>query len=365
MPLTFNARTRRILARDFAVVMGFNVVLAVVITVYGPAGFGLNLAYSLAIGTAIWLVVDLGRFALHPLGHLQGWRLLLLVLAATVLGYAAGNALVDVLRGLPPLHTWRMSRKGPSGFFVMSLAAGAALVYYFMSREQLATTRLEKEQAEKLAAQARGQATEAQLTLLQSQLEPHMLFNTLANLRALIQTDPPRATAMLDRLNDYLRATLAASRTLTPTLTHSLGAEFERLRDYLELMRVRMGERLAYELDLPQSLRSAAVPPLLLQPLVENAIKHGLEPKVAGGRLVVRAQQSGQRLVLHVQDDGIGLPQGHNAPPHGFGLTQVRERLRTRYGADATFSIANNVHFTAASIEFPLENAPAEGILPL
>jgi signal transduction histidine kinase len=343
-PLLANARARRTLARDFLLVTGFNVVLASVISFYGHQAFAESLAYSLAIGTSIWLIVDLGRFWIHPLGHVQGWPLAVLVLVGTVLGYVAGNTLVDVASGRAPLHAWRTAPMAVSGFFIMSLTAGAALVYFFMSREQLASVRLEK-------ADAQRQASEAQLKLLQSQLEPHMLFNTLANLRALIATDPERATAMLDRLNDYLRATLAASRAPT----HSLAAEFERLRDYLELMRVRMGSRLRYELDLPAALRDAPVPPLLLQPLVENAIKHGLEPKVSGGLLRVQAQQNGQRLVLQVQDDGIGLPSDHTSnASSGFGLAQVRERLSTSYGSDATFSIASYADNTRASIEFSL-----------
>jgi LytS/YehU family sensor histidine kinase len=127
--------------------------------------------------------------------------------------------------------------------------------------------------------------TEARLKLLEAQLEPHMMFNTLANLRVLIATDPPRAQAMLDHLIAYLRATLGGARAAL----HPLADEFARLADYLEIMAVRMGPRLAFALDLPEALRGVPVPPLLLQPLVENAIRHGLEPQVAGGHIGVRA----------------------------------------------------------------------------
>ena len=117
-----------------------------------------------------------------------------------------------------------------------------------------------------------------------------MLFNTLANLRALIGVDPPAAQHMLDRLNAYLRATLNASRATQ----HPLSAEFARLADYLELMALRMGPRLQVTLDLPDALADVPVPPLLLQPLVENAIQHGLEPRVQGGALTVRAWRQGE-----------------------------------------------------------------------
>ena len=130
-----------------------------------------------------------------------------------------------------------------------------------------------------------------------------MLFNTLANLRVLIGLDAPRAQAMLDHLNAYLRATLGASRAPW----HPLSAEFDRLADYLALMAVRMGPRLQVVLDLPDELRRLPLPPLLLQPLVENAIKHGLEPKVAGGRIEVGARRDGDMLELSVRDSGVGI----------------------------------------------------------
>src|SRR4029078_471767 len=133
--------------------------------------------------------------------------------------------------------------------------------------------------------------------LLETQLEPHMLFNTLANLRALIGADPRQAQVMLDHMIAYLRATLNASRSTT----HSLQAEFDRLRDYLELMAIRMGPRLEYSLQLPPELEHTRVPALLLRPLVENSILHGLEPKVEGGRIAVSARREGNQLVLEVK----------------------------------------------------------------
>jgi LytS/YehU family sensor histidine kinase len=155
-----------------------------------------------------------------------------------------------------------------------------------------------------------------------------MLFNTLANLRVLIGTDPVRATAMLDRLNDFLRATLTASRTEASAGRHTLADEFARLRDYLELMAVRMGPRLRYTLDLPAALAAQPVPPLLLQPLVENSIRHGLEPGLQGGEIRVVARHEGADLVLEVSDTGVGCEP---SPTPGFGLSQVRERLATAY----------------------------------
>jgi LytS/YehU family sensor histidine kinase len=185
-------------------------------------------------------------------------------------------------------------------------------------------------------AQAGEQATQSRLKMLETQIEPHMLFNTLANLQVLIDTDPGRAQLMLDHLIAYLRATLSASRANM----HPLRAEFDRLRDYLELMAIRMDTRLSFDLQLPPALASAAVPTLLLQPLVENAIRHGLEPKVQGGRITVRATREAAGLMLEVADTGVGLT--HGTPPHeSFGLAQVRERLRTRFGDGARLTLAD------------------------
>jgi LytS/YehU family sensor histidine kinase len=185
------------------------------------------------------------------------------------------------------------------------------------------------------AEAARRAAAETQLKLLESQLEPHMLFNTLANLRVLIASDPARAQAMLDRLIAFLRATLGASRSAM----HPLTTEFERIADYLALMQVRMGSRLQTRLTLPPELQAAAVPPLLLQPLVENSIKHGLEPKVGGGHIEVSARRDGTMLELGVQDSGVGLGDAGAAGGSTFGLQQVRERLRTLYGERATLAL--------------------------
>jgi sensor histidine kinase YesM len=195
--------------------------------------------------------------------------------------------------------------------------------------------------------------SDAKLKLLESQLEPHMLFNTLANLRVLIALDPERAQAMLDHLIAFLRATLAGSRHSA----HSLADEFARLQDYLELMKIRMGERLQTRLALPADLAAYQVPSLLLQPLVENAIKHGLEPNVDGGLIDVTASRQGDVLVIEVRDTGAGLSDPalrarpalndgdatNPAAASHFGLVQVRERLANLYGKTAALTLETAV----------------------
>jgi sensor histidine kinase YesM len=193
---------------------------------------------------------------------------------------------------------------------------------------------------------------EARLKLLESQLEPHMLFNTLANLRALIQTDTEFATKMLDRIVDYMRATLGGSRATM----HTLREEFERLDDYLDLMKLRMGERLNYTLYLCPELDNYLVPPFILQPLVENAIKHGLEPKIEGGRIFIVATIEGKMVSLEVNDTGTGANKDDLLNAKGFGWMQVSERLIATYGEKATINlVALEGYKTSAKISFPYE----------
>ncbi len=287
------------------------------------------LVYSLAIGCSIWLMIDFGRnlFASSSkTGWPQGHASWLLPLASVIAGYVMGTITADTWFGW---SSWSDDdpQTLPASLLITALA-GSAASYYFYTRSQSSylTARM---------TEASHQAAQARLKMLETQLEPHMLFNTLANLQALIDIDPARAQVMLTHLIAYLRATLSASRANT----HSLQLEFDRLRDYLELMSIRMGERMSFELQLPSTLANQAVPTLLLQPLVENAIRHGLEPKVQGGRVTVRALRSDTALTLEVADTGVGLTQP-DATHDGFGLSQVRDRLTTRYGDAARLAIA-------------------------
>jgi signal transduction histidine kinase len=321
--------------------------------------------YSFAIGNLIWLFIDGGRALLTrllhtPNGRWPGWPAMTAnIVLGTVGGYAAGTASVAWLLGHP------LGLLVPSASSaVLSLLTAVVATYFFYSRERL---HLEMAAAEA----ARRQALESQLSLLQSQLEPHMLFNTLANLRVLIGLDPARAQAMLDHLIGFLRVTLAASRVPR----HPLAAEFARLDDYLALMAIRMGERLQVQLDLPAELADLPVPPLLLQPLVENSIKHGLEPQVAGGLIHVSARREGDVLVLEVRDSGVGRAADATladpASPGGFGLTGVRERLAALYGpaasltlgdASSTAASAAGGSGTLAVVRLPMAGAPPDAV---
>jgi len=351
------------LLRGFLQVTAFCLVVAVVTTTIWPEdGYWLQVGYAMSIGTFIWLPIELGRFVfLRPgeTGWPKGWRGIALTAIGILIGFFVGSLVSQALFGGGPLQGFMEGRRNRYTSLIITMACGVIGSYFFHSRGQRAALDARINAVERDAA-------EAKLKLLETQLEPHMLFNTLANLRVLIATDPPRAVAMLDRLNSYLRVTLSGSRATA----HPLAAEFDRLADYLELMSVRMGERLRYTLDLPDDLRATPVPPLLLQPLVENAIRHGLEPKVEGGAIRVQARRvdDGAQLCIEVRDSGVGLPADPLAAHQGtgFGLAQVRERLATAHGAQATLQMAAlPAGGTCATVRLPLlPAAPAPATTP-
>ena len=305
--------------------------------------FWTTLAYSMSISFACWFFIDGGRLLAARWAHRKaagppdgqasqwpGWGWMSLVLPlGTLAGYGTGNEFAARLLGHEGAHVPGLDLRSIALILVVSMTPGIAATYFYYTRGRLAASRAQAEQAQRLAAEQR-------LMLLSSQLEPHMLFNTLANLRALIGVDPPRAQAMLDRLILFLRATLDASRASTHPLDH----EFARLADYLELMQVRMGTRLQSRLTLPDELAAWPVPTLLLQPLVENANKHGLDPHVLGGRIDISAERQGSQVVLRVRDTGAGLHSVNPSRRDGFGLEQVRERISALYGAAASLELA-------------------------
>ncbi len=189
---------------------------------------------------------------------------------------------------------------------------------------------------------AERRATEARLKLLQGQIEPHFLFNTLANVVSLMENDTPRARLMLESFVDYLRSSLGSLRVAE----HTLGDELTLVEAYLRILQIRMDTRLACHIDVPDALRALPLPALTLQPLVENAIQHGLEPKIEGGTVTVAARLEGGRLVLTVTDDGLGLSASPTLRRHGSGtaLANIRERLSEAHGSDADLTITPGTH---------------------
>ena len=176
----------------------------------------------------------------------------------------------------------------------------------------------------------------ARLNLLHAQVEPHFLYNTLASAQHLARTNPPLADEMLGNLITYLRRSLPR----TDDAPSTLGDELERVRAYLDIMRLRMGTRLATQIEVPERLLAVPFPTMMLQTLAENAIKHGLEPRTSGGTVWILANEEGGKVSVTVADDGMGF--GEQRDGTGIGLRNVRERLQLAYGNAAAFSIGSN-----------------------
>jgi LytS/YehU family sensor histidine kinase len=200
------------------------------------------------------------------------------------------------------------------------------------------------------------QLSEAKMQAMQAQVEPHFLFNTLASVEHLIETNPPRASAMQRTLIQYLRAVLPQMRD--NNLVTNLGREVDMVKSYLDLLKMRMEERLTVDLQVPDGLRSAAFPPMMLQSMVENAIKHGLECKPEGGHLAVTAEVVDSKLRVTVADDGVGFGVMPSKGT-GLGLSNIRERLKLLHGEAGHLHIAaNNPSGVIATIEVPYQLAP-------
>jgi sensor histidine kinase YesM len=220
-------------------------------------------------------------------------------------------------------------------------------------RQSEARRRLGQQIAEQTALNAA--ALEARLTVLQAQIEPHFLFNTLANVRRLCEVDPERGRHMLASLLDYLRAALPAMRRSSTALAE----EFGLVRAYLSVLQHRMGERLRFRLEMSERLANAQIPPLILPTLVENAVRHGLGPLPEGGTVTVRAAQEGGDVVMSVIDDGAGFQAASGS---GVGLANTRARLSALFGNAASLSLrANQPRGVIAEVRLPLLAAGANG----
>ena len=205
------------------------------------------------------------------------------------------------------------------------------------------------------------QVVEARMAAMQAQVEPHFLFNTLASIDHLIETDPGRASKMQKNLIALLRASMPTMREANAQSIRDLGRELTVIRPYLEILKVRMEERLSTDIRVSDGLLSAEFPPMMLQSLVENAIKHGLEPKAEGGSLLVSAEIVHGRLAVKVSDTGLGFGKAATAGT-GIGLNNIRERLQLLYGSKGTLTVNENPGGgTAVTITVPYKSTSPEG----
>jgi sensor histidine kinase YesM len=298
--------------------------------------------FSLCIGYAMHAVsVAVDRILLKWFNpHSHGQRLLAGLFAAA-LGCVVGYLVAASLLGLG-IRLW-------SGMFISMVWAAMVIAGLGITHRRATVRELAYERERSARIEAERLVIVSRLQTLQAQIEPHFLFNTLANVSSLIETEPKQARKMLDQFTLLLRASLDQTRKATTTLR----AELQVIDAYLSVLKVRMGERLSYRIDAPSELLGIEVPSMFLQPVVENAVKHGIEPRMTGGVVQVEVKREGQSLMFVVIDDGVGFVA---ASKENIGLGAVRERLAVQYGDAASLNIertADNLTRVAIRIPFP------------
>ncbi len=264
---------------------------------------------------------------------------------------------------LPPELRTQIRENVTRDLYRIGVGAGLILVFiplfillavakFFIDRSRAAQRMAELKRKEAEYHRMSQQVTEAKLSALQAQVEPHFLYNTLASVQALTEVDPQKANDMTGHLIQYLRNALPKMRESVSTI----GQEVELVRAYLNILQMRMGKRLTFEIAVPPELMERPFPPLMLPSLVENSIKHGLEPQREGGEVRITAEESNGRLRLAVSDTGRGF--GESTAGGGVGLTNIRERLAAMYGADAQLTlVAREPRGVVATIEVPSAGA--------
>jgi sensor histidine kinase YesM len=296
-----------------------------------------NLVFAQSIGLTIHVLFMVGD---RLLPGIHKSRLPLRTVYYTILpviGVFIGYSIASYLLGYGDFRRWLFTPRGFAVVLFLSLIVSAILLMIFLQRERAARaeTAMALEQA-RVAAAERATTT-ARLKLLEAQIEPHFLYNTLAHVISLIDHEPSTARHMVERLIELLRATAAA-----PANEGTLADQLRWLRAYLEILQLRMGGRLQWRIDVPEDLLGLPVPPMILQPVVENAIKHGLEPKIEGGRLEISARRGPDGVRLTVRDSGLGFRATRKDDADSLGLANLRARLLAAHGADARLIIEDN-----------------------
>ena len=309
----------------------FNTIIAIFLTsVKFGDGLVKNFIFSQCIGISICSCILIGLYFVKPKRPLIE---LFVIITAMIVGSVIGALLGSIATGIHPSIFLQY------GFairpVILGLLFGSIISYFFFSRETISATRtlVQEERIKRLTSEKK--AVESNLRLLQAQIEPHFLFNTLSNILSLLETDLDKGKCMLEDLIHYLRTALSKTRGDTTTI----GQEMEMIRAYMNIFKVRMGERLRYKVDVPDKINDIPFPPMLIQPLVENAIKHGLEPKIEGGEVFIHGEENEEILRLEIADTGVGFYEDGN---FGTGLSNIRERLQSLYGDKGRLILEEN-----------------------
>ncbi len=318
--------------KDLGLTLLFNTLIAGFLTyIYGDNPFFTYLVISQCIGLSIFILCRGCIFYFKPE---KIFNLGLIVTAAIIVGGLAGGFAGFWLSGVEIVN-FTEHRTYSIRILILSLMFGGVISFYFFSRKMIMATEqlLQEERIQRLISEK--QAVQTQLKMLQAQIEPHFLFNTLSNILSLLDNDVPKGKLMLQDLARYLRVSLAETRSQRTTL----GGELELAASYLNIFKVRMGDRLEVRIDVDEALKSAVFCPMLLQPLVENAILHGLDAMIAGGIIHIHGERQGTLLRVTVADTGKGFDYNK---PQGMGLANVRDRLRALHGKQGRLIIGEN-----------------------
>jgi sensor histidine kinase YesM len=320
---------------DYLYTIIVSILIAVFLTAVGISKpFLSNFIMSLSIGISMCTLVTLMFWLFNPKVD-EKLSMVLALIAGVVSGMIVGLQLGPfILRRFFSIAIGARSNN-PYQTVMLALVFGGAVSYFFYSKARLKAVREAAEQERINRLSSEKEALEAKLRLLQAQIEPHFLFNTLSNVLSLIDTEPAKGKSMLTDLIHYLRTSL--SRTLPETTT--LGQEMDMIEAYLNIQKIRMDERLNFTIELPDALRNHPFPPMLLQPLVENAIKHGLEPKIDGGTVTIKTIEKDNSIKIDVIDTGIGLSTYQK---NGVGIGNVKERLQLLYGEKGRLTLEEN-----------------------
>ncbi|MBN1849778.1 MAG: histidine kinase [Deltaproteobacteria bacterium] len=289
-----------------------------------------SLIVATSIGFSACICVMMGIHGLKPNSR---FKMILISIIGEVLGvgfgFYLGFRIIDV-----DLSIFLNSRQLMQ-LALISFTIGLAITYFFISRNIIADkeTLLQEEKINRLDMEKK--AVETNLRLLQAQIEPHFLFNTLSNILGLLDSDLENGKTMLKDLIQYLRTTLSKTRDNATTV----GGEMEMIRAYLSIFKVRMGDRLQYNIDIPDNIKDISFHPMLIQPLVENAVKHGLEPEIKGGEIRILGALDKDTLRIEITDTGAGLYENSNP---GMGIENIRERLKSLYGDKGRLTLKEN-----------------------
>jgi len=340
-------RWPRSVARDLIYTFIWNCLFALVFSLMGMLFdwhvgffemFWPNMVFAQVIGYLIHLTFTLGSRLLSDINRYGPVLRTVYYAGVPLVCVFAGMWIASGIVGGGNMRHWIMQPRNVAVMSGVSLFISCVLLMIYIPRERAARAEAAMALETARVAAAERETTLAQMKLLEAQVEPHFLYNTLAHVDSLIESDPRAARSMLERLIALLRATATAA-----TDTATLSRQLEWTRTYLELLQLRMGARLTWTIDVDSEARDTIVPPAILQPLVENAVKHGLEPRLAGGAISISAHRVGASIELCVADTGGGFRATRAAADStGIGLANLRARLFTLYGDRARMTIADN-----------------------